>query len=226
MPGAAEHAALLGHQGKEVAGTNELFGLRGRVDDGPHRPRPLLGADPRATRPVIHRDRERSLVRRRVVVNHRAELEPGRDIGHDGHAQLPPPMCDHELDRLGRDFLRRRDEISLVLPILVVHDDDDPTLLQGLDRFLDLREFFIHDRFLTAWMHRRARHFQPVSRLYPMAPLCTYCTRPVQSGAAPFRLDHRRYEGSRIRLELRGGGRIPSVLTAAVAAKTRRNAAC
>ena len=53
-------------------------------------------------------------------------------------------MRDHELDRLGRDLLGRRDEVPLVLAVLVVDDDDDPPLLQGLEGVLDLGEFLTH----------------------------------------------------------------------------------
>ena len=91
MPRAAEHAPLLGHQRKEMAGSDQVVGPGGRVDDRPDRPRPLLGADPRAARPVIHRHRERRLVRRRVAVDHRAELEPAAISGMIGMHKSPRP---------------------------------------------------------------------------------------------------------------------------------------
>ena len=155
MPGAAEHAPFLGHQRKQVAGPDEVAGLGRRVDDRPDRPRPLLGADARPARAVVHRHGVRRLVRGRVVVDHRAQLEPVGHLGQDRHAQLPAAVRDHELDDLGRDLLGRRDEVSLVLAVLVVDDDDDPPFLQGLERVLDLGIFLTHWLVLI-WIIRRA----------------------------------------------------------------------
>jgi len=36
-------------------------------------------------------------------------------------------VADHEGDRIGRHALGGHDEITLVLAILIVHDDDHPT---------------------------------------------------------------------------------------------------
>ena len=98
---------------------------------------------------VIDRHRVRRLVRGRVAVDHRAELEPSRDLGQDRHAHQPAPVRDHELDRLGRDLVGRRDEVSFVLPVFIVNDDDDPPFAQGLEGIVDLREFIVHGRFLN-----------------------------------------------------------------------------
>ena len=96
VPGAAEHAALLGHQREQMPRTHQVRGPRGRIDNGSDRSRPLLGTDTRPTRPMIDRHRERGLVRRRVAIHHRAELESRRQVGQDRHAELPPPVGDHE----------------------------------------------------------------------------------------------------------------------------------
>ena len=53
----------------------------------------------------------------------------------------------------GRDLLRRKNEVSLVLPILVVHDDHEAAGLQRFDGGLDRGKgglFVAHpDDFLT-----------------------------------------------------------------------------
>ncbi len=149
MPGATEYTPLLGHQGKQVAGTDQVLGLGRRVDDRLDRPSTLAGADPRSAGDVVHRNRVRCLMRGRVAVDHRPEMESSGDLGQDWHAQEPASMRDHELDHLGRDHLGRRDKISLVFPVFVIHDDDDPPFLQGLERVVDSREFIVHRRFLT-----------------------------------------------------------------------------
>ena len=42
-------------------------------------------------------------------------------------------MQGHEVDHLGRDQLRRADEVTLVLAVLVIRDDDDLAVLQVFD---------------------------------------------------------------------------------------------
>jgi hypothetical protein len=76
-------------------------------------------------------------------------MEPCGDFRENRHAHLPASMRDHKLYQFRGDFLGRRDEISLVLTVLIVHDDDDASFLECLDRIVDLREFLIHVRFLT-----------------------------------------------------------------------------
>ncbi len=96
---------------------------------------------------VIDRHRVRRLVRGRIAVDHRAEMKPRGNFGQDRHAHQPAAVRDHELDRLGRDLLGRRDKIALVLPVFVVDDDDDPPFPEGLEGVVDLREFIVHGRF-------------------------------------------------------------------------------
>ena len=76
-------------------------------------------------------------------------MQPSGHLRQDRHAHLPSPMRDHELDQLGRDLLSRRDEIPLVLTVLVVNHNDDTSFPEGLERIVDLREFLIHGRFLS-----------------------------------------------------------------------------
>ncbi len=54
-----------------------------------------------------------------------------------GEADEPPAVPGHEVDRLRRDELRRHAEVALVLPVLVVDEDDHPAALDIDDRFLD-----------------------------------------------------------------------------------------
>ena len=46
----------------------------------------------------------------------------------------------------GVTLLGRRDEIALVLPVLIVDDDDDPPFAEGLQGVVDLRELIMHGR--------------------------------------------------------------------------------
>ena len=76
-------------------------------------------------------------------------MKPRGHLGQDRHAHLPASMRDHELDQFGRDLVGRRDEISLVLPVLIVNDNDDASFPERLEGVVDLREFLMHGRFLS-----------------------------------------------------------------------------
>jgi hypothetical protein len=64
MAGAHEHAAVLRHQRKDVAGLDDVVGLRVAAHGGTHGPRTIGGGDAR-------RDAFRGLDRRREVRAHR-----------------------------------------------------------------------------------------------------------------------------------------------------------
>ena len=147
MAGPAQHASFLGHEREQMPWPNQFVRPRRRVDDRSDRPRPLLGADARAARDVVDRHGVRRLVRGRVPLDHRPELKTSGRLGQDRHAQEPPPVRDHELDRLGTDLLGCRDEVTLVLPILIVDDNDDPPFPKRLQGVVDPGEFILHGRF-------------------------------------------------------------------------------
>src|SRR5271157_2372078 len=66
-------------------------------------------------------------------------------------------MRDHECDDLGGNLLRGRDEVSLVLAVFIVHDDDDTAVPQCLKRVFDLGIFLTH-RHVLIYDHSRANH--------------------------------------------------------------------
>ena len=80
-----------------------------------------------------------------VLLDHRVQIELLRPLGHDRHAELAPPVRDHERDRLGRHAIGRRDEVALVLALIVVDDDHHAPLGHGFQRVFDFREFGGHD---------------------------------------------------------------------------------
>ena len=68
---------------------------------------------------------------------HRQQSKPVTDIAVQGHAQVSRCVADHEGDQLRGGLLGRKDEVSLVLPILVIHDDDSLAGRDVGDRALD-----------------------------------------------------------------------------------------
>jgi hypothetical protein len=101
---------------------------------------------------------DRSLAEMPVVTPNRARVDAHREgggqllgvpLGHLGQAELvaalagegqadqAPPVQGHEVDRLGRDQLGRADQVTLVLAVLVVRDDDDLAVAQVVDGLVD-----------------------------------------------------------------------------------------
>src|ERR1700686_3845128 len=53
------------------------------------------------------------------------------------HADQAPAMLGHEVDGVWRDFLSRHDEVTFVLAVLVVGDDDHAALPDVFETVLD-----------------------------------------------------------------------------------------
>src|SRR5207249_4240603 len=111
----------------DVAAVAEV-GRRGlRIDGDANRLRPIAGADAgRHAEPWrgvdAHRVRRPIFVR--VRLGHRGEVELLDALAGEGEADHTAGVLDHEVDHLGRDQLRRADQVALVLTIFVVGDDD------------------------------------------------------------------------------------------------------
>ena len=74
--------------------------------------------------PRVDRHRERGAERRAVLAHHHGEPEPLALVLGERQADESAPVRRHEVDVLGRDALGGDAEIALVLPVLVVHEDD------------------------------------------------------------------------------------------------------
>ena len=144
VSGAAQHAALLGHQRKQVPGPHEVGRLAGRVEDRADGRGPLLGRDARPAAVMVDRHGERRAQKRRVVLDHRRQIEPLGDLGQDRHAKLPAAVGDHEVDDFGRHLFGGADEIAFVLAVFGIDDDDDVRRGDGLDGRFDGREISAH----------------------------------------------------------------------------------
>ncbi len=93
-------------------------------------------------------------------------------------------MRDHEGDDLGSNLLRRRDEVALVLAILVIHDDDDAAVPQRLQCVFDLGVFLTHRHvlILKPWRAKLPVGTPTAAALLVSLPLF-YTNRPVQAQA-------------------------------------------
>jgi hypothetical protein len=144
VPRPSQHPPFLGHERKQVPRPLQVIRFGRGVDDGPHRSRPLFGADARVARPVVDRHRVGRFVSRRIAVHHGPQMESRGNFGQDRHAHQPPPVGDHELNHLGSDHLGRGNKVTFVLAVFVVDDDDDPPCSQGLECLVDLGKLFVH----------------------------------------------------------------------------------
>jgi len=75
-----------------------------------------------------------------VVARQGFQMKPLTDARAHREANQATSVSHHEVDGFGRDFLGRNDQITLILSMLVVHQDDHPPRLEISDGFLDGRE--------------------------------------------------------------------------------------
>ena len=141
LAGALEHAAGLGLQREDVAGLDEVARPRGGVDRDLDGARAVGGRDAGGDAVArLDRDREGRLERRLVLGRHQVEPELVAALRRQRQADQPAAVGRHEVDRLGRDELRRHREVALVLAVLVVADHDHAAGADLLDRLFDRRE--------------------------------------------------------------------------------------
>ena len=90
-----------------------------------------------------------------VLLHHHRDVQLVQALPGQGQADQPPPVAGHEVDRLRRHLLGRDGQVALVLPLLVVDDDDEPPLREVRDRLFDRCQW--HPRSLTRSRARRVR---------------------------------------------------------------------
>jgi hypothetical protein len=138
LPGALENAPGERAQREHVARLDEISPALARVDCDLDRARAVArgdaGADPLAR---LDRDRKRRAERCLVPLGHRAQTQLVAALLGQAEADQAAPVRGHEIDRLGRGELRRDREVTLVLTVGRVDDDDEPAAANVLDRLLD-----------------------------------------------------------------------------------------
>src|SRR5206468_4006685 len=124
-----------------VAGRDEIGGGHLRIDESADGDGAIVGRDARGDAAAcIHADREGRAHRRRVLDHHHAKLQLGQTLAEHRHAHKAARVRDHEVHGLGGDLVGGHDEVAFVFAVLVVDDDEDPTLPDLLDRLYDRRE--------------------------------------------------------------------------------------
>ncbi len=138
VAGADQHPALLGHQGEDVPGRDQVVRALGRIDGDRHGARAVVGRDAGGD-PFLRLDRhgEGGAVQGLVVGGHGRQPQLARPFGGDGQADQAARVLGHEVDLVGGGELGGDDHIPLVLAILGVDQDEGPPLLGVLDDVLD-----------------------------------------------------------------------------------------
>ena len=138
MAGAHQHAALARDQREDVAGPHEIGGAAVAVGERAHGVAALLGRDA-GGQAVAHvdRDGEGGAERGVVVRHHRIEMQPPRLLGAERRADDAGGVADDEGHLLRRAERGGDEQVALVLAVVVVGDDHDLALGEGLDRGID-----------------------------------------------------------------------------------------
>ncbi len=133
MPHTLKHSSLARTKRRHVAGPTEIGRNSLGIDRDTNGLGAILSAHPRRYTKALIRidtDRECSTVLVGIDLALLSELEMIGAFSRKRETNPPARLTDHEVDHLGRDELRRANEIAFVLAILVVGDDYQ---LAGLD---------------------------------------------------------------------------------------------
>ncbi len=85
----------------------------------------------------IDGDGERRPHRLGVLALHLLETQLVAPLVRQGETHPAASVGDHEIDHLGGDQLCRADQVALVLPVLVIGDDDEFAVPEVFDGLLD-----------------------------------------------------------------------------------------
>jgi hypothetical protein len=138
MSGAHQHAAVLGDQGKDVTGPDEIRSAAVAIGQRPNRVGSLLRRNSSGqTVAHVHRDRESGPKRGVIGGYHRVETKPARLVAGQRRTDDPRRVAYDERHFLGRAKRGGHEQIALVLAIVVIGDDNDLAAGKGRNRRFD-----------------------------------------------------------------------------------------
>ena len=138
MTGAHQHAAILGDQRKDVARPDKIGPAGIAIRQIADRRGAVVGRDAgRRAVAVIDRDGKGGAVDRVVVGDHRRQMEAPGDLAGQRRTDDAAGMADDERHLLRRRVDRGEDQITLVLAVVVIGDDDDLAGGERVDRLAD-----------------------------------------------------------------------------------------
>ncbi len=129
------------HQREHMTRRRDVVARRLGVDGNRDRVRAIGGRDAgRDPFPRLDRDGESGLVARAVLLAHEAEAELFDARPAECEADQAACVTGHEVDRIRGRELRRNDEVALVLPVLVIDEDEHAAVARFLDEVVGTGE--------------------------------------------------------------------------------------
>ena len=98
---------------------------------------------------MIDRHRKGGAQRGRIRFAHLRQLEPFGQLRQNGHAKLPTPFANHEVDDFRRDLFGGADEIAFVFPVFGIDDNDHLSAADGGNGVVDRGKLSAHSRGIT-----------------------------------------------------------------------------
>ena len=138
---------MAGSQREDVARPGEVVGRAARVHRGLDRSRPVVSGNARADAVAnqVDRNGKGGAVRGIVVRHHRREAQPLRGFARQRYADDAAGVPDDERHLFRRGVDGGKDEIALVLAIVVVGNDHELAAREGFDDGVDLVLALEHD---------------------------------------------------------------------------------
>jgi hypothetical protein len=150
MAGPHQHAALAGDQRKHMAGAHEIIGADIAIGERAHGVGAFFSRDAGGQAVFdIHRDRERGGQRRIIGRHHRVEPQALGAGRRHGRADDAGGVAHDERHRFGRAVLRRDEQITLVLAVIIIGDDQHRALLEGVDGGLHMAQIAVQNQAPT-----------------------------------------------------------------------------
>ena len=108
-----------------MTGPDQVIRLRSGVDKRAHSQRTIVGGDPRSgTVTRIHAHGKRGIELVCLLGDHHSQSQLVKSLTCKRNADEATTVSGHEVDGLGRTLVRSHDQISLVLALLIVNEDD------------------------------------------------------------------------------------------------------
>ncbi len=138
MTGSGEDPPLLGHQGEDVTGRDDIAWALGGIHRHGDGVGPVVGRNAgRHPLAGLNGDGEGGPVLGAVLDRHRRQAQLARPLGGDRKADQAPSVLGHEVDLVWCGELRRDDHVTLVFAILRINQDVRAALAGVLDDVFD-----------------------------------------------------------------------------------------
>ena len=124
MSCAPQHAAFPVSQREHMPRATDVRRSFCRVQQRLYRQCPLMGGNAGRDVESVDRNRECGAMRIGIIANHRSDSQFIQPFAFHRNADQPPGMFGHEIDNFRRRHRCGDNQVSFVLAILVIHDND------------------------------------------------------------------------------------------------------